>query len=265
MSVKGSAIGAYFAVTLTAGCRVRLHTLIYKKITTMAKVTSTITLQGTYDGITYVKSSAYGNHIRAKRGTHKKAVLNPGWEKQNKKLVRSNIPAKIIKDAINPYRKDFYDGNLWTRLISMTNEQDLDDGQFDFAKLRPFEIHKAYPLARLLNVVTNTNVDRERSELQVSLTYNIHPDFDESLTVDGYRFGVIAIFPGLENNGAKTEAVYSDIIERTGNVVPLHMRVPVPSGAQAFLICVRVDGYKDGGQYGTLASKGMKMVEAGKI
>ncbi len=59
----------------------------------MAKVTSLITLQGTYNGITFVKSSTYGNHIRAKRGTHKKAVLYPAYEKQNKKLVKLNIPA----------------------------------------------------------------------------------------------------------------------------------------------------------------------------
>lgn len=231
----------------------------------MAKVTSLITLQGTYNGITFVKSSAYGNHIRAKRGTHKKAVLNPAYEKQNKKLVKLNIPAKIIKDAIDPHRKDFFDGRLWTRLISLTNEQNLDDGHFDFTKLKPFEIHKAYPLRRLLDVETKTSVDRERDELHVSLTYNIQPAFDSSLSVDGYQFGVIAIFPDLENSKAKTEVVYSDIIELTGNVAPLHMHVPVPSNATAYLICVRIDGCKKGKPYHTLASRGMMVVEAGRI
>ncbi|MEX2235131.1 MAG: hypothetical protein WD824_23410 [Cyclobacteriaceae bacterium] len=86
-----------------------------------------------------------------------------------------------------------------------------------------------------------------------------------SLTLDGYRFGVIAIFPGLENNGAKTEAVYSDILALTGKRAPLHMRIPVPSGAQAFLICARIDGYKKGRPHVALASKGMMMTEAGKI
>ena len=231
----------------------------------MAKTISLIELQGTYGGITFVKSSTYGNHIRAKRGTRKKAELNEAYKKQNEKLVKSNTPAKIIKSAIDPYRRDFYDGSLWARLSSMTNEQDLDGGMFDFTKLKPFEINKAYPLDRFFNLGTKTTVDGERSELHVELTYDAHPAFPELTPVDGYRFGVIAIFPDLENKNAKTAAVYSDIIQRAGTVTPLHFQVPVPPVSSAFLICVRIDGYEKGKVYHTRASKGMRVVEVGLV
>lgn len=226
----------------------------------MAKVNSLITLRGTIAGLTFVNSATYGEHVRAARGTYKKAQLNEAFKKQSKKLVKSNVPAKIIKDAIDPYRKDFYDGSLWPRLVSMTNELFGDDGSFDLAKLKPFEIHAGYPLHRLLSLQTNTKVDRKGSKLQVGLSYDMHPAFQKSLPVDGYRLGVIAIYPDLKKQTAKTEIVYSKVIALIQKVAPLTLQVPIPPRAKTFLVCVRIDGCKKGVVYDTLASKGMRVV-----
>lgn len=231
----------------------------------MAKVTSLITLRGTFDGLTFVKSPTYGDHVRAARGTRKKAELNAACQEQSKKLVKSNVPAKIIKGAINPYRKDFYHGQLWQKLVSLTNDLLENDAVFDFSRLEPFEIHIKYPLDRFGNITTDTAVDPTLSKLRVTVTFDRPPLFDECVPVDGFRVGVIAIYPDMEKQSAKTEAAYSNIYGLTEKVEPLKMEFPIPSGAKSFLVCVRVDGCENGQVSESLAAKGMGMVEAGRV
>ena len=57
----------------------------------MAKVISSGDLRGTFGDFTFVKSRRYGDHIRAKRGTYKKAKLNESFKAQNKKLPGANL------------------------------------------------------------------------------------------------------------------------------------------------------------------------------
>ena len=231
----------------------------------MARIDSLITLRGTYDNVTFVKSPTYGNHVRAARGTRKKAELNAACQEQSRKLVKSNLPAKIIKAAIHPYRKDFYHGPLWQKLVSMTNDKLEKDVTFDFSRLEPFELHIKYPLHRLVNITTTTSVDPTLSKLHVNVTLNASPVFDESLPIDGFRVGVIVIYPDLEKQSAKTEAAYSNIMPLTEKVEPLNPEFPIPPGAKSFLVCVRLDGCENGEVYHTLMAKGMRMVEAGRV
>ena len=67
----------------------------------MAKSKSLLNLQGTIAGLTFVKSGAYGDHVRAERGTYKPATINASLKKEGKMIVMANLPAKIIKDAID--------------------------------------------------------------------------------------------------------------------------------------------------------------------
>lgn len=231
----------------------------------MAKVNSLITVLGTIDGHTYVKSPTYGNHIRAARGTRKKAGLNPACQEQSEKLVKSNLPARIIRDAINPYRKDFYYGQLWQKLVSYTNDVLEKDSAFDFSRFRPFEIHHKYKLGRLLDIISTTAVDRKSSMLRVILSSSTPPVFDESLEPDGYRVGVVVLFPDLDKQSAPSAAVYSDIMALTEKVGPVPFELPIPPGATSFLVFVRVDACVNGQPHVTLAAKGMRMVEAGRI
>ena len=231
----------------------------------MAKADSLITLQGTYGAITFVKSPTYGYHVRAARGTHKKAKLNRACQEQSKKLVKANLPAQILRNAINPYRQDFRYGPLWQDLVSMTNHALGENGTFDFSKLEPFEIHPKYPLGRILSLTTTATVDPTRSNLQVTLSCEAPPTFDAPVIVDGYRLSVIAIFPDLKKQTAKTEAVHSNIIGLTEKVGPLPVEFSIPRSAKTFLVCVRIDGCKEGKLYGTLGTVGMRMMEAGRV
>ncbi|MGC1242892.1 MAG: hypothetical protein WA874_14985, partial [Chryseosolibacter sp.] len=75
--------------------------------------------------------------------------------------------------------------------------------------------------------------------------------------VDGFRVGVIALFPDLKKESAKTEAVYSNIIPLTKNLAPLQMDFSIPKWAKTFLVCVRLDGCEHGKLSDTAPAKGM--------
>jgi hypothetical protein len=231
----------------------------------MAKADSLITLRGTHGGLTFVKSPTYGDHVRAARGTHKKAKVNAAFKKQSKKLMKANVPAQILRNAINPYRRDFYYGPLSWELVSMTNEALGTDGKLDFANLKPFEINPKYPLSRLFNLQTATKVDGVKSTLKVTLSSEGPPTFEDSLPLDGYRLQVIVIYPDLKNQTSKTDAVESTAIALTEKVGPLQVEFPIRRGATHFLICVRVDGLEKGKLCTALSAKGMRVMELGRI
>jgi hypothetical protein len=68
-------------------------------------------------GKVVVNSKAYGEHERAPRGSKSKAVLNPAMRAHGRRLRKSNIPAKLIVDALQPFRENFKGGMLWQKLV----------------------------------------------------------------------------------------------------------------------------------------------------
>ena len=91
------------------------------------------------------------------------------------------------------------------------------------------------------------------------------PVFDDALQVDGFRVGVIVMFPDLEKQSAKTEAVYFDIMSLKEKVEPVLVEFQIRRGRRVPLFLC---GLMDAGMRelnGNLAGKGMRMVEAGKV
>lgn len=161
----------------------------------MAKSDSIIKLQGTIGGLTFVRSRTYGDHVRAKRGTYKSANVNEALKHESKTLLRANVPAKIFKDAIDPYRGELTGGMLWQRLVSMFRKELKEHGACDFAKMERFEIHADYPFKRFLHVEPTIKFEKKKSILKVDLRYDSHPRFVKAKSVSGYRLTVLAYFP----------------------------------------------------------------------
>lgn len=229
----------------------------------MAKQISLVELQGTFGNITFVNSPTYGNHVRAKRGTYKKARMNAACKKQSKVLVAANVPAKIFRDAILSYHKEVYDGKLWGRLRSMFGQQIKNYGGIDFSKLAPFEIHPDYPLSQLLPL--NVKIQKENGVLDVQLSYDKHPEFSNVKGVDGYLLTAVAVFPDLKKKTATTVAARSAVIDLNGKVVPLNMKLQIPTRAKTYIVCMKIDGCTRGEAKIDLAAQGMRVVESGVI
>ena len=228
----------------------------------MAKSKSKISLADVPPAMTLVRSYAYGDHVRAKRGTYKKARLNTALKKGTLLIGEANAAAKLFKDAVDPYRKGLIDKSLWRNLLSMLRRQQTKIGDVDFSKLEPFEFHTRYSLHKLLPVKVVTSYDDKTRTLRAVISYEGLPDFGNS-PIDGYKLSAIVLFPDLKKKNAKTMVEESDILSLNRKQAPFDVTVSVPVGAKCFMLCLRIDGCSEGQVYHTIASKGMAGIAAG--
>lgn len=144
-------------------------------------------------------------------------------------------------------------------------EASHDQKPFEFHKLQPLEVHDSYRLDRLLALDTSTKVNRGKSLLDVTLSYDMHPVFRKLPLVDGYRITVIGIFPDLKRRTAKTEVAYSKMLVLSGKPAALTLHIPLPPRTTTFLVCVRVDGCIRGKNHVGFPAKGMKITASGAL
>jgi hypothetical protein len=231
----------------------------------MAKLHSVFELHGTLGGVTFVNSRTYGKHIRTRRGTHRPATVNKSFKENSGHLIGANRPAQIIKKALDPHRKNFACGQLWQRLVSVFRQQSRTHGKFDFLALKGVDIHKEYPLHRLISMMVKVAVDHDTSVLLVTLDYHAHPEFTKAKYVDGYRFTVIALYPSLEKNAAITTVATSSVISLDDKVETQQFTLPMPAEAEQYLLCVKLEGMEENRLCEGMPTKGMNLIEAGII
>lgn len=231
----------------------------------MAKENSIISLRGTFENMTHVQSKTYGKHVRAARGTHKPAVINAAFKKAASEMSLSNLPAKLIKDALEPFRKDFKGGLLWQKLVSLFMMQYKVSGGFNFSELQNWEIHKEYPLSRLLRFSSITSeIDVANGTAILKVCYHEYPDFKRKY-IDGYRITVLAIYPMLKDKVAVTEVDYDRIRLLNEEHSPVVSRFNIPDGAEVVIFCIKLEGYDKGIVDNSPATKGMQIVRVDEI
>lgn len=230
----------------------------------MAKSKRKMSLADVPPGMTLVRSRAYGDHVRAKRGTYKKAKLNPALKKATVLVSEANAAAKLFRDAIEPFRKHLIEKSLWPNLLSMFRRQQAKIGTVDFSQLKPFEIHTRYTLHKLLPVQVVTSYDKDSRTLRAVISYGSLPRFRNS-RIDGYKLSAIFLFPDLTKNTMKTVVEESDILSVKEKQAPFEVSVSVPGNEKCFIVCLRIDGCSTGKVYHTIASKGMKVIAAGTV
>lgn len=214
-------------------------------------------------GMILVKSRAYGDHLRAKRGTYKKARLNEALKKGTVFVREANAAAKLFRDAIEPFRKGIIDKLLWPNLLSMFRLQQTKTGMVDFSQLEPFELHSLYTLHKVLPVQVARRYDDKTRTLQAVISYS-GPHFGNA-RIEDYKLTAIVLFPDLKKKTAKTVVQESAILSRKAEQATFDVSVSVPLRAKCFLLCLRIDGYRTGKESRTIATKGMKVIAAGPL
>ena len=232
----------------------------------MAKSNSLFKLQGTIGETTFVQSTTYGDHVRAKRGTYKPATINDALKRESSILLKANVPAKIIKDSIDLYRSPFMKGgSLWPRLVSLFRKQFKETGKFDFTKLDRFEIYADQPFARLLYVDPKITVNPKKSALHVNVNFVKHPNFRKVKDVDGYQLTVIVIFPDLKKKSAKTDASVSQIFQLADEVIPFQTKLTIPPKARTFVVCLGIQSCSRGKVNLFRTTSGLTVIGTGLI
>jgi hypothetical protein len=229
----------------------------------MAKQKSFIKIQGTFGGMTSVNSKAYGEHLRSPRGTHKPAKLNNSFTESKGALVASNAPAKLIKNSLDPYRANFYDGRLWTRLVSHFKTGKNKPIMPGFLSLVGFEVHSEHPLSKIASVEVDLVPNYEKAELQVTIQGMAHGKF-RNTHIDGCVVTVIGISPDLTYQTAYVNAVVLPVIPLKEDFVH-QITLPFPDEGDDVLICIKAEGCEKGQVSGVLKTKGMQIVKGIKL
>jgi hypothetical protein len=97
-----------------------------------------------------VKSKAYGVHERAPRGSKSRAVLNKAMKAHGKRLRESTTPAKLITDALQPFRENFNGGNIWQRMVKHFAAQAKKGEAYSVTGIENWDLNLQYLTSRIM-------------------------------------------------------------------------------------------------------------------
>ena len=124
-----------------------------------------------------VNSKAYGMHERAPRGSKSRAVLNPAMKAHGRRLRKSNIPAKLIMDALLPFRENFKGGMLWQRLVKHFAMQAKEGDAYSVSGIGDWDLNVQYLTSRIMTVKVKIMPDHDFSNLEVEANYTFSKRF----------------------------------------------------------------------------------------
>jgi hypothetical protein len=224
----------------------------------MAKIKKKINPRDVSDDKIIVNSEAYGPHTRKKR---KAGPVNKAMKESGKQLAQSNLAASAIKQAVDPYRQNFYYGQLWQRLLAVYKEM-FKQGEYDHSRLVGLNLHDDHRLEKRTSLQAAYTCHAGNVTFTLS-SKNQHPNFKELAYVDGYRFSLLVLY-----FNATQKIVSTDF--HTFPVCSLRKPAPtsfqhaftVPVDARKFVLCVKLEGCERDKPC-EANSKAMKFVLAG--
>ena len=176
-----------------------------------------------------------------------------------KRLRKSNIPAKLIMDALQPFRENFKGGMLWQRLVKHFAAQAKAGDEYSVAGIENWDLNVQYLTSRIMSVSDDIKPKDQFSYLEVSINYTFSKRFLERKSdITAFRITLIFLFPDFRNNRIKTipfvlpdkllsdSALYSFIVE-------------VPRHANSYLCCFKAEACRNGELHQNSANAGKAM------
>ena len=216
-------------------------------------------------GMINVDSKAYGPHLRATRGSKSRAELNDAMKKHGQRLLASAIPAKLIRDALIPFRTNFTGGQLWQKLMKHFARQAKEGRDYSVTGIVNWDLNNEYPTSRLMYPTVKISRTESVSELFVELSYFFNDRFLERKNrITGFQITVIFLFPDFIRN----EII---VIPNQLPVKPLEDNAtysfiqPIPEGGESFLVCFKAEACENGFQIKDSGNvnKAMCLLESG--
>jgi hypothetical protein len=219
----------------------------------MAKLDGVFKYDGTFQDVTSVNSRAYGAHIRKARKTFK---LNDEMKLSSGVIQKANVYAKTFKDAIDPYRRDFRDGQLWQRLVSIFKKQLQKKGAADFSVLEGQDLNKIHPLGSILTASATVTQNENILDIHVTSRYTRNRFKDRA---DGYQQTLIVIFIDRE---LQTHSLSeSASISFEADPGEQDMRCELPEGATTAIVALKCNFSFEGQPLDLQKGMGMKILK----
>jgi hypothetical protein len=196
-----------------------------------------------------VNSNTYGKHHRAARGSKSRAVLNPAMKAHGRRLRKSNIPAKLITDALQPFRENFTGGMLWQKLVSHFAAQAKEGDPYSVTGIEHWDLNNHYSTSRLMTAQVEISPDDHFSNLEVSVNYQFSNRFlQRKKDITAFRITMIFLFPDFKNNEIITNPVVLPD-KLLSDSAPYSFIIHIPRTADSYLACFKAEACKNGKLY----------------
>lgn len=188
---------------------------------------------------TLVRSKTYGEHTRAPRGSKSKAEVNDTLKRHNTLLIGANVPAMLVKRAIDSIRDGFPTGQLWQSLVGMFKMQLKVGVPLNVSPLMYKDLSIYYRQSRLVKQGYIHTISAGPEKIKVEIA-KLNPTFRKKAT-DGYQVRVTALFFDFELMEYTAESSLSAIVPLSYSPV-LSFELNKGYPGNQYLICISLAG-----------------------
>jgi hypothetical protein len=197
-------------------------------------------------GMVDVDSKTYGHHLRAARGSKSLAELNDAMKKHGQRLLASATPAKLIRDALIPFRTNFTGGQIWQKLLKHFAFQAKEGRDYSVSGIENWDLNNEYPTSRLLYPTVKITGTDSVSELLVEVSYFFSDRFlERKKGITGFQITVIFLFPDFIRNEIITIPNQLPVKALEDNATYSYIQ-QIPEGSESFLVCFKAEACLNG-------------------
>jgi hypothetical protein len=212
----------------------------------MAKRRNHDLLGNTPAGMITVHSKAYGNHLRAARGSRSGVEVNNAMKNHSQRLLASAIPAKLIRDALIPFRTNFTGGQIWQRLLKHFALQAKEGRDYSVSGIENWDLNNAYPTSRLMYPTVKITRTDSVSELLVEVSYFFSDRFlERKKGITGFQVTIIFLFPDFIRNEIITIPNQLPVKALEDNATYSFIQ-QIPEGTGSWLVCFKAEACLNG-------------------
>ncbi len=227
------------------------------------------------DDVVEVNSKVYGKHYRKPRGSKTPISLNNAFQKSVALNRLANPAAKAIKDALDPFRKEFKDGTMWSRLVGLFKIYLREKSTIDFSILEDFDLYKKPRIGNYFSFkFTVSTINQAEPSIHIELSTTPSDKLDK-FKVKSYKQTIIIVFLDADHKATtfsneinipivKT-TVYSKVLKKdqsTNKANKQIKQVLIPTGTKWALIVVKCLPSRYGQSYGLMKLNRIKILKA---
>jgi hypothetical protein len=210
----------------------------------MAKIErGLIRLQGTIHDLTFVNSKAYRAHVRAPRGTYRKAKCNAALTRNFQRTAVLVRTAKPVFEALKETGKDCRESFLWQHIMSRFRKCESNQPVRLLQMLEGLELNRKYPLLPLFDGSLKVTTVTEEKKILVTITADCHPSALKKVT--DYRFAVQLLYCYESRKVFSSESQFTDWISMNDKAAAPSFSFPERT-ALCCLVCMRLEARKAG-------------------
>jgi hypothetical protein len=193
-----------------------------------------------------VKSKTYGTHERAARGSKTKTDVNEAMKEAGRRLVGANIQAKLICDALKPFRENFPGGQIWQKLVKHFALQAKEIKDYSVIGIKEWDLNDQYPTSRVMYPAVKFEVDSLRSAMHIAVSYFFSDRFmQRKKEITDFRITIILLFPDFIKNEIITIANVLPEKKMEDSAIYEFIQ-SIPEGAVSWLGCFKAEACVQG-------------------